>query len=489
MRSRTLSISKLAILVAISTILLFEAYAGGTITPGEARGEGTAGQSSSSGASQQVNDWMANQGSGSTTAPAGTQATTPDGQSVGLQGTVNVQSGNIASADYLSFNNVEMTGVKNFFQSGTDFLVSFVNLLTLGSLEIINGKNIEYKNGILKAEHADSLQDTEIYNGKEDDKIQIEHAELVTSNTTEISGIDDTGFLVTNLAVEIYPKNGTVLNITDAAGNQFTVEAIGNDSKIIISKTIPPTHSIKSALFKHTYGNITEAIIAVNTTKIEMGSNGIRCMEITPIATFYHVETITKEFGINFPYGEIHRLCLRKLENETFNHTDSLVDYVDKEISLKGIVRYLRSLPLGIPQYSFGLKFVYQGKQATTKVMMHFDEDMIYINNLLVNISNTTNELACITHNGYHHISEYSNGKRYDVVLKKPSPFYIKQYQANNIANKIWFNKSEMENTLIQINQKLKSRISVYPPTKQARKDFIEFMQQSYAERNLENEI
>ena len=431
---------------------------------------------------EQAQDAISNQGSGTFSVPTNTQVDLPGGGTATVGGSVVVNQGQISHADSLSFNQADFQSVDGFSRSGDNFFADFVNLLTLGSTSIHNARGVSYENSLLSAEHADGAF-TESY-------ISVSHAESIQSGDIKVTDAENTEFVISDFFIEARPENSTKLNIVDSSGNELEFSAAGNNSKVIISAAEPSIIIIRNGLLKHIYGNITEAIIAQNTATIRMGDSGFQCMEIEPIATFWHNENFLKDFGINIPAESFkYELCLRKFLNEQFNDTDGLVDYVDKNIMLGGIANYLR-YPIWKGKINeYMMSFVYQGKDNDTKAYMQLDNNMMTIPELYIDISEQQDKVQAITHTGYHQIVE--SGKRHDDIQDDPHADIIEYYHTSNIDLPVFIktNLAGVENSLLQPNGQQGSSVRVYPPTETTQDKLKEDLQVYYKERNMENEI
>ncbi len=165
----------------------------------------------------------------------------------------------------------------------------------------------------------------------------------------------------------------------DASGNEFGFE--GSDGSIAISLDKPPLYKIKSGIFNSPIKGQNDLVHADTEAVIEMGTDGIRCVQISPVGTYrYENPNREKDFAVNIPEdSKNYKLCLRKLPGETFIAPDGVIDFPAKEIQLLGIVNYMR-YPFDEEQgvKTFVMQTVYEGENSLDKVVMVFDESFLF---------------------------------------------------------------------------------------------------------------
>ena len=229
-----------------------------------------------------------------------------------------------------------------------------------------------------------------------------------------------------------------------------------------------------------------DSLLSNSTAIIRMGDLCFECMQIKPIGTYWYIENVTKDFGVNVPAeSDEYKLCLRKVGNENISNYDGLVDFINKEIMLGKIVNYLRNNFQGLNLFSLLFETVYQSLNQNT-VVMDVDDDFIYIDKFEI-LPDLKGNIS-ITRNSHFKIIE-NEDKRLLRISYSLYPNVIREYSTSNIDNVIWFNQTGVGTVLTKATPANSSYVIAYPPSTGTKQHLKEIMERSYAERNLENEI
>ena len=327
--------------------------------------------------------------------PTDTGLTLPTGETVTAAGELNIEAGEVAYSESLSYNDASIEGAHDFTASAGAYSVGSVERLTHAGSTITSGSGITYSNGILSAEHADSLlspggvsANVDLFSSETafPFRVYLSKADSVLANDIRFEDARDSTFDIYGNGVKVTAAAGVIHKITDNAGNSLEFKAMKNNSNVSIIAADPPRYQVEAGTLSFRYDDVTETVVANDTAIIEMGALGFKCMQITAVGSYWHttIADIEKDFGVTVPaYGKKYKLCLNKLSWDASPHSDGLVDYPDKKIRLDGIVTYLR-FPFDSGTYSLIPKAVYEGHSAKAVTQMYFDDDFIYIEDFVL---------------------------------------------------------------------------------------------------------
>lgn len=431
-KQRAIFIISFFLLIAFSS----HVYAPGGGTGGEGNVAGGTPSGDSGKMADNIQTNLQNGGSFSGTAPAGTPAKFPDGSQGTVSGSVSTSNGEL-SADSLSYSGATMNNVEGFSTVPGGFKLSSVASFFNAGFSIINGKGISFINGILSVDSYESFTGIDSIistNGinltSEKNKIYIEQADNLISDTITFDDIEYTKFTIYGDAVKAETNSSII--ITDADNNLVNFTAINENGSVVVTKDKPARYIFSKGILKNTRGNITEAILGNNTVVVEMGMLGFQCMEISPVGSYYYNEDFRKDFGINIPTenNETYKLCLRKLAGEEFSNTDGMVDYVARKITANKIINYLRHVFENTSFVNFQLKNVYEAKSMDNHVEMQLDREMVFVE--LLNLSNSmTDYNISVARLGMHEIIETDSARFEKMRFNEQYPNVIKIYATN----------------------------------------------------------
>lgn len=345
-----------------------------------------------------------------------TSVTTDFGNELTVEGTVDYD-GQYLDADNLDYNfdgvSTDMQEVEDFRETEDGYTIGRVERLTQNGITIIGAEGVEFKNGELTAEKADSfIRDGSVTTNIEKlnskvDIFSVKKADSFLSDCIRVDDVKDSEFKITD-KVEIITKSEVNLKITDCSYNEVEFKGKG---KVTIDKSSDnPKYTLENGTLTKKENNYNETVESNNSVIIETDKTfGFKCLTIIPVGSyFYSDKDLRKDFIINVPKeSSTYKLCLRKNRLQQFKDYNGIVDFVDKKIELNGIINYLR-YPLKNNQISSLLSsFVYKGLKDIN-ALFFYDNNLIFLNNIfLKNKNNIKSSALSITYpSNYYTIKE-----------------------------------------------------------------------------------
>ena len=394
-----------------------------------------------------------------------------EGQEITVQGRVSTQDKEI-NAEYLEIQNTEMQNVEGFHATSDGYTLDGVERLTTeDGVTLIGAEGVEFKNGILTAQHADSfIKDgsvsTNIDNlNSTQQTFSVQKADSFISDKIRIDSIKDSEFKVSDDKVEITTKSDVDLKITDSSYNEVEFKGKG---KVTIDKKDNPDYILENGSLTISNEGYNETIESNNSAIIETDKTfGFKCVSINPVGSyFYNDKDLRKDFVINIPKeSPVYRLCLRKNQAQQFSAYNGLVDFIDKKIELNGIVNYLR-YPLKNNQIASLLSdFVYRGLQ-NVRTLLAYDNDLLFLNNAAIkNILENKQQITITKPNNHITVKELEleDGKIHRIAeLSKITKSQLNQDVLSNYeSDSLGANIAIKDNVLVQDNGE--NRITILP--------------------------
>ncbi|MBI2101101.1 hypothetical protein HYT53_00650 [Candidatus Woesearchaeota archaeon] len=276
----------------------------------------------------------------------------------------------------------------------------------------------------LKFQHADSILTNESASTNIDnfygyeDVFSVEKADSFLSDCIRVDNIKDSEFRVSS-QVEITTKSNVNLKITDCTFNEYQFSGKG---KITVDKSSGnPQYVMENGTFIKAEDGYNESVESDNSVAIETDKVfGFQCLTITPAGSyFYSDRDLRKDFAVNIPKESgVYRLCLRKSKAQLFKDYNGLVDFVEKNIELNGIVNYLR-YPLKNNQTASLLSsFVYRGLRDIN-ALLSYDNNMVFLDSIfLTNKKNINGNLSIAYPSNYYSIKEMEIGNEIHSVIQ-----------------------------------------------------------------------
>lgn len=369
----------------------------------------------------------------------------------------------------LIINGNPVQGAQNVMSTadGNGIQISEATSIDFVGAKILNAKNIVIFKDELLADYAQTyIKDNSIAIDVKHLKIKKERfavgeAEKVVSGCNSFDNVKDSEFEVENDEVKVTASSNVTLNITDCSYRDIEFESKGNGSSVTIKKD---NYEISKGILKC---GSRDKIEADSSANVELGSDCFSCMIIVPAGTYFYSDfDIRKDFSVNVPKeAAIYRLCLRKNQAQQLFAYNGLVDFVDREIELNGIVNYLR-YPLKDSQISSLLSsFVYRGLK-NVNALLSYDKELLFLEKAAIkNTINNKNQITIAKPNNFYSIEEIElDGKMYRVVdLSLIAKEDITQDMLSSYASdSLNVDVKIVEGVLVQ--QAEESKVTILPP-------------------------
>ena len=399
----------------------------------------------------------------------------PNGQTAIVSGNVEVEGGEIAYADNMEYQGGNLRNVRGFRATEDGYTASSVGQLKQDDVVITNGIGVSFSSGILMAKHVDSLVrsgsvTTNIDNLEVNTQFfSVEKADSLVSSGVTVSSIENTEFTINVNDIAMKPKKGSTLHISGKSYIETDFEAFSDDSEVKVSKD-KSEYEIKNGRLNYSTNEYTDSVESNSTAKIEIDGYGFgfRCMKLGIKSTYWYYDKkdLRKDFGVNVPdYGNGYKLCIRRIGNTKYDDYDGLIDFIERNIFLNGIVNYLR-YPLKNNQIASLLSdFVYRGLK-NVKTLLNYDENLLFLKNIgIKNVLENEQQITITKPNNYFTIKEIEleDGKIHRVVeLNIINKNQLTQdidynYESDSLNSKIIISN----NILVQDNGK--NRITILP--------------------------
>jgi len=320
------------------------------------------------------------------------------------------------------------------------FGIDYIFDIRIGNVGLHEAEGLSYRNGVIKVNKAKTifikggiLSEVTEFEGNAIE-FDVGDVRVVTNKCVTMYDVRDSHFRIDDNNIEVSPEKGVKFDIKDCSNTKTTFEAMSNESKIIVSKDMPPKYTIEKGILKCSFGNATDAVMANNTVSLDIGIQCFNCITIEPVGNYYYSEDLIKDFGINVPIdSSTYKLCLRRLDGMPFNGHDGLVDFVDKKIELNKIVNYLRYPFENNQILSLLMDMVYEGTDVGNKATMDLDDGFVFIDNFYLENNNSDFGLISYLNNGKYAVYEYNDGnevRRYGRFNTEIKPDVIKKYNS-----------------------------------------------------------
>lgn len=369
----------------------------------------------------------------------------------------------------LIINGNPVQGAQNVMSTadGNGIQISEATSIDFVGAKILNAKNVVIFKDELLADYAqtyirDSSIATDVKNLKiRREKFAVGEAEKIVSSCNSFDNVKDSEFEVKNDEIKVTASSNVTLNITDCSYRDIEFESKRNGSSVTIKKD---SYEISKGSLKC---GSRDKIEADSSASIEVGSDCFSCMTIIPAGTYFYSDAdIRKDFSVNVPKeAPIYKLCLRKNQAQQLRAYNGLIDFVDREIELNGIVNYLR-YPLKDSQISSLLSsFVYRGLK-NVNALLSYDKELLFLEKTTIKNTISNKKQVTITKpNNLYSIEEIElDGKVHRVVdLKLIAKEDITQdmlssYESDSLDADVRI----VEGVLVQ--QAEESKITILPP-------------------------
>jgi hypothetical protein len=196
----------------------------------------------------------------------------------------------------------------------------------------------------------------------------------------------------------------------------------------------------------------TELIITAGAAAFNITFyNNLQCMKMQPLATYISLETDSRrDFAVLNPmYGKTFSLCLRKVATEEFSVNCTacgVVDFIDTNVRLNGIVDYLRRYYQQesrlVSVHMTDTYHSYKPANAT----IDLDTDMVLMPSLDLQLER--NDALCITHpNNYYTLREMEEGAEVHTFvklnqIKEPTDSLVLRYENATIIGNVLTHKN-----------------------------------------------
>lgn len=398
--------------------------------------------------------------------------------------------------------------------SNGDYEIGSANLVSYGDIILVNVTELTVYGSVIKANHADSavinrtvlgnvdglsiggdkfsfdsadivMIEELVFNDVKDGEFVVNHDTISTKVTSNLDGnvfnlinpfnddseyidvfADSNGTLGADFIRDLENKTVVVINVGDNVSlgiNQgdypsLSFELFTNESDLIKSEEDPTIYYLTNGTITFENEFFTEMVQSNNTASIEVTDNGFTCMSILPVGVYYYIDKRDKrrDFAISIPdYGLLYKLCIRRSPDQEFNlecPNCGMIDFVDNKITLNGVVSYLR---YGMMQESLAilrLNNVYTGF-TDPKTTITYDNDLVYIDNLLMDVHSLDSTASLTVPSNYYVIIETPID---DVMhrLVKVNTYFSKDEITDNII-KDYQDLTIMDNTLYYNNIKI----------------------------------
>lgn len=338
---------------------------------------------------------------------------------------------------------IEIDKADNMEMSGSEpYQVKEVGLLIQEEIAVVNGKNVEYKNGVFSVESADSIKVERgilsVVKNFEGSSISfwVDEAENVMIRCLSIDYVKRTGFNVYKESVGILPSEGVGLGLTDCGGSETSFNA-SNNASLIVSEAMPVTYRVANGSLQYEGSDYVEWIESFEESFVVMDKySGFSCMNIMPGGAYFYSSRTDKrkDFSIESPlYGYDYRLCVRKDISQSFTGFDGMIDIPNNVNVLDGTINYYRYPLKNNIIAGVVLEPAYKGF-LNPKTTMQLDTQNIFIKNMTVKPHTADKTVTKTYSSKYLTIKESPGRKDTDTrTWTKINPSIIKTDMIDNL--------------------------------------------------------
>ncbi len=225
----------------------------------------------------QVNDLLANLGSGNVDAPPNTEVPIPDGgPTVELSGPTDIVDGELSSVTEMSWperdsgTEVSIKGGTNIDFTDNGYTIESAQTLQIGDLFMTNAQGVVKTGDTFTVTFAESFLKNGVTTTNANDltvqptSFQVKQADSVFSSCIKATNVIDSTVTIFQDAVEIQPEDGVAIQLSDCVYSNAVFES--NGGKVTLNKQVPTTYNIRHRLPTVEFNNFKNRISSDTTS-------------------------------------------------------------------------------------------------------------------------------------------------------------------------------------------------------------------------------